>query len=304
MILPFAAADCFISQAYGTSDIQVSKDVVFGKDQNPWTGKTETLMMDVYFPPASDTRTARPVVIHSHGGAYVRGDKGDNEEQMRVIASRGYVAASINYRLVPLLDLKVLSTRQAPKVGAEDIRAAVRFMRKQASAWNLDETRIALSGNSAGAMSSLYHAYAKKEQSEGNGGHAGYSSAVNAIVSVSGSLMDRALCTSVDSKTFEPSGCLINAEDDTKEMSSGDIPVVFLHGTADLTVPYLNALEAGQRANKTGVRNLFLTIPDATHVPMDDCLSTSEPYLHQWVSFLAGALNTAEAECPPSEVIV
>jgi acetyl esterase/lipase len=229
----------------------------------------------------------------------VYGDKGDNAKQMKAIASRGYVAASINYRLVPILETGVLATRQPPKIGAEDFRAAVRFMRKQASTWNLDTSRIVLSGNSAGAMNALYVAFAKKEQSEGNGGNPGYSSAVNAVVSVSGGLVDRALCNEVDPYTFEPSGCIINGEDDTDEMSSGDIPVVFLHGTSDTTIPYKNCLEAAQRANSTGVRNLLLSIPGAGHVPMDDCLSSSEPYLHQWTSFLAASLNTAEAECPP-----
>merc|ERR1712048_270269 len=108
-------------------------------------------------------------------------------------------------------------------------------MRKMASEWRLDASRIALSGNSAGALSALYHAYAKKEQSEGNGGNPGYSSAVNAVVSVSGGMRDRALCSKVDPKTFDPSGCLINGEDDTKEMSAGDIPAVFC--TAQLTLP-------------------------------------------------------------------
>jgi len=288
----------------GESEIQVTKDVVYGHDKNPWTHKTETLTMDVYFPPSTDTRTARPVVIHAHGGAYVMGEKSDNPEQLVALASRGYVTASINYRLVPILDAGKLATRQPPKVGAEDSRAAVRFIRKMATEWRLDVGRIALSGDSAGAMNALYHAFAKKEQSEGSGGNPEYSSAVNAVVSISGGLADRALCSKIDSKTFKPSGCIFNGEDDTNEMEQGDIPVAFVHGTADTTVPYANALEAAQRANNTGVNNVLVTIPGAAHVPLSDCLSSSEPYLHAWTSFLAASLDTAHTQCPQVNTVV
>merc|ERR1712107_49990 len=218
--------------------------------------------------------------------------------QMRALAARGYVAASINYRRVPIIEFGVLSTREPPKVGAEDSRCAVRSMRKMAKEWGLDTSRIALTGNSAGAINALYHSFAKKEQSEGSGGHSKYSSAINSVVSFSGSLWDRCLCKSYDNKTYAPSGCIINGEDDTNEMSSGDVPVAFVHGTADVTVPYKNCLAAVDRAKSTGVQNLLVSIPDAGHVPYEDFLSTSKPFLHQWTSFLAASLNTAQAECP------
>jgi len=297
VVLPFQGAECFITPSIDDADIKVESDIVFATDVNPWTRKNETLKMDLYYG-ANDQRKARPVLVHAHGGAYLYGSKTDKPEQLRAMASRGYVVASINYRLVPLLAFGALSTRQPPKVGGEDFRAAVRFLRKHASEWNLDENRIALTGNSAGALSALYVAYAKKEQSEGNGGNLEYSSAINAVVSFSGGLRDRALCQSADNVTFEPHKCTIDGEDDTDEMSTGDVPAVYVHGTADVTVPYANGLEAALRANATSVTNQLLSIPGAAHVPSDDFLSPDEPYLEQWTTFLAAALNTAEAECP------
>merc|ERR1711964_696175 len=153
---------------------------------NMWTGKTETLKMDVYLPPAEDTRKARPFVVHAHGGGYIYGSKNDNEAQMRAMAARGYVVACIDYRLVSILTIGELGTRHPPMSGAEDSRAAVRFLRAHASEYKLDLKRAALSGNSAGAMSALYHAYAKTEQSEGEGGNPDQDSSINTVISISG----------------------------------------------------------------------------------------------------------------------
>jgi len=304
VVLPFAKADCYVEPTYSTDSIQVMADVQYGSAVNMWSKSNEKLMMDVYFPPDADTRKERPVVVHAHGGGYFYGSRKDNDAQMRAIASRGYIAASIDYRLVPILALGELGTRHPPISGSEDSRAAVRFFRSKASEWRIDTNRIALSGNSAGAMSALYHAYAKKDQSEGSGGNPEQSSAINAVVSVSGGLVDQVLCQSVDPDTYVPSGCLYNGEDFTNELQAGDVPVAFIHGTADVTVPFRNSLEAATRANATGVNNVWLPIPGAGHVPMDDCLSTDEYYLHAWTEFLAKALNTAEAECPTKSLMV
>lgn len=304
VVLPFAKADCYVEPTYSTDSIQVMKDVQYGSAVNMWSKQTESLKMDVYFSPDSDARKARPVVVHAHGGGYIYGSKNDNEVQMRALASRGYIVACIDYRLVSVLALGELATRHPPMSGAEDSRAAVRFLKSKAAEWKLDVDRFALSGNSAGAMSALYHAFAKTSQSEGSGGNPEQSSAINAVVSISGGLVDQVLCNSVDPVTFVPSGCLFNGEDFTNELQAGDVPVAFVHGMADVTVPFRNSLEAAQRANATGVNNVWLPIPGAGHVPMDDCLNPDEYYLYAWTEFLAKALNTAEAECPTKSVFV
>lgn len=61
----------------------------------------EKLMMDVYEPPMSDQRQARPAMVYIHGGAFVGGDKsmGDIVWFMKELVKRGFVCASINYRL-------------------------------------------------------------------------------------------------------------------------------------------------------------------------------------------------------------
>ena len=58
-------------------------------------------MLDSYFPPESDQRAKRPVIVVMHGGGFTGGDKQDVDQITYAtrMASRGYVVLSINYRL-------------------------------------------------------------------------------------------------------------------------------------------------------------------------------------------------------------
>lgn len=46
-----------------------------------------------------DTLTNRPFILLIHGGGFVGGDKSSWEDECKEFAKRGYVTASINYRL-------------------------------------------------------------------------------------------------------------------------------------------------------------------------------------------------------------
>jgi|EP01046_Picozoa_sp_COSAG06_P046870 acetyl esterase/lipase len=56
--------------------------------------------MDFYAPPPSqDRRSKRPTVVLVHGGSFVGGDKQSFAPLATVLAQRGFVVGSINYRL-------------------------------------------------------------------------------------------------------------------------------------------------------------------------------------------------------------
>ena len=75
----------------------------------------------------------------------------------RLMALRGYVAASINYRL-----LGNCLVGAAP--AGHDVRAAIRYVRSQALAWNIDPERVAVMGSSAGAIAGRFRPSARKYQ--------------------------------------------------------------------------------------------------------------------------------------------
>ena len=73
---------------------------------------------------------------------------------------RGYVTVSINYRMTG--DSWTWESQKAIKDAQEDFRAAIRFVRSVADDQRLDTDKIIVSGDSAGAMTSLFVAYAKE----------------------------------------------------------------------------------------------------------------------------------------------
>ena len=96
-------------------------------------------VMDVYLPDGGGD--ARPGILVVHGGGWRIGDKESQGAMARRFARSGYVAASLNYRLVP---------DGAYPAAIQDVKCAIIFMRSMAAEWGLDRDRLAITGYSAG----------------------------------------------------------------------------------------------------------------------------------------------------------
>ncbi len=93
------------------------------------------LLLDVFVPPGPP----KPLVVWIHGGAWQNGNK-ENAPSMQLLPA-GFAAASIRYRL----------SQQAPMPAQiDDCRAAIRFLRANASKYGYDATKIGIWGSSAG----------------------------------------------------------------------------------------------------------------------------------------------------------
>ncbi len=89
----------------------------------------------------------RPLLIAIHGGGWVAGDKTQNPAEVRHWLEKGISYAAINYRLT------VTDPLPAP---VYDAARAVQFLRSKAAEWNINKNRIALTGGSAGACTSMW----------------------------------------------------------------------------------------------------------------------------------------------------
>src|SRR5262245_1854065 len=106
------------------------------------------LTLDLYLPAGSVSGGA-PVIIYVHGGGWTSGHtrhSGAFENWPGVLASlasKGYVVASLNYRL----------SSEAPSPAAEqDIKSAVRWLRASATRFGIDKRRVGIWGGSAGGQ--------------------------------------------------------------------------------------------------------------------------------------------------------
>ena len=125
----------------GRRDQTSRSDVFDGEGFRPLT-------LDLYLP-ASQVRGGAPVIIYVHGGGWTSGHtrhSGAFENWPGVLASlagRGYVVASLNYRL----------SGEAPSpAAAQDVKSAVRWLRGNATRFGVDKRRIGISGGSAGGQ--------------------------------------------------------------------------------------------------------------------------------------------------------
>ena len=149
-------------------------NVVYGTATN-FNGGTDTLKMDIYTPYCDDQAhiATRPLLLVIHGGAFLAGDKGESNITAicKQFAKRGYVTASINYRLGFISDKLawncnypnyscVFSTDSAEWYRAyfraiQDGKGALRYLINRHKSFRIDTSNVFLAGESAGAIISL-----------------------------------------------------------------------------------------------------------------------------------------------------
>jgi alpha/beta superfamily hydrolase len=253
--------------------VTVTSNITYGSATGV-NGQNVVLIMDIY-QPTGDTVSKRPLIVWAHGGSFIGGSKvdGDVVDLATHFAKMGYVCASINYR-VGMFPIDSINATKAVIRATQDMKAAVRFFRKDAATSNsykIHSNYIFAGGSSAGAFMSLHLAYMDKVSEipayvnianmdgiDGASGNPGYSHHVNAVINLCGALGDS-----------------IWAE-------AGDIPFCSMHGNMDQTVPYGKAMisvagypimvVAGSaalspRAVHIAVNNPFYTYWGADHVP-------------------------------------
>ncbi|MEZ6123552.1 MAG: alpha/beta fold hydrolase [Planctomycetaceae bacterium] len=131
-----------------------------------------TLEMDIYRPKAEWGKL--PAIVCIHGGGWANGNRSSHAAIAQGLAARGFVAATISYRL----------SGEAPFPAAiHDCKAAVRFLRAHAEQYGIDSDRIGAIGLSAGGhLTALLATSAGVKELEGDGGHSEFSSAIQAAV--------------------------------------------------------------------------------------------------------------------------
>ncbi len=241
--------------------VATTSDLVYGSAVNN-SGQTVTLTFDLY-QPVGDTVTARPAIVWVHGGSFSSGDKTSPElvDEANTFSKKGYVNASINYRLEPggcAASTPTVTCVIAINEAFQDAQSAVRFFRTNAATYGIDDTRIAIGGSSAGAITALNVGFSTGEDP---------TAAVGAAVSLSGAR-------------------LIGTPD------ANDAPSLLFHGTADPVVPYQWAVNTVNAATAAGLDSFLTSWAGAGHVPY---LQHRTEILDQTTNFLWWEMDLANA---------
>jgi len=214
-----------------------------------------SLMLDAHIP---DGQGPFPAAILVHGGGWVAGDKQQYITYIfQPLTDAGFAWFSINYRLAPQFRFPA---------DAEDVEAAIRYVKANAGKYNVDINRLVLIGESAGGHLVSYVGARNRPDSS-----------VSAVVSMYGihdfiaaaaawkpfphEVLDLfgIKAVNVDTAPF-----LIRASP-VFYISKDMPPFLLMHGSKDEDVPYEQSVEMCEKMRHAGAHCDLITIEGAPH---------------------------------------
>ena len=219
-------------------------------------GRPERL--DLYVQYARDLKVRRPGVLFIHGGGFTGGDKAEyrSASVSADLARAGYVVVSCNY---------VLGPKDKPGVwprNIADCRDAVRWMRANADALDLDPDRIAVAGGSAGGYLALMVGLSDDKTGPGGDLAAKHSAKVSAVIDFYG-----VVNFSKHGKGQVPG---VSAAEQAAYLPENqcdpqDPPVLIMHGSADTTVDIAQSAAMAKALRAAKVSHEYVVVDGAPH---------------------------------------
>lgn len=207
-----------------------------------------------------------PAIVCIHGGGYRAGKREAYDKLLVTLAQHGYVAITVTYRLAPAYPFPA---------AVHDCKAAVRWLRANATKYHVDPARIGAMGGSAGGhLAQFLGVTAGLPQFEG-AGNLDQSSAVSCVVNFYGpSDFTKSYDKSVDAKEVLP--LFLGGDLSTKRrehiiasplywVTPAAAPTLCLHGTADEYVAYEQATWIVDKLKSAAVEAELIGFEGAGH---------------------------------------
>jgi acetyl esterase/lipase len=220
------------------------------------------LHLDVY-EPRKQTSSA-PGIIVIHGGGWTEFDKSIMDGTAAKLARAGFVAFSVDYRL---LKYREHPPRNQWPAQLEDCQRAVRWVRRHAQEYHVDPSQIGSFGHSAGGqLAALLGMTDASDPTE-----PGVSSQVQAVVDVSGvsdftgyqGADGDGLFAALFGGTEEQVPAVWRAASPVFRVQTDDPPFLLVHGTWDRDVPLRQSQELARALKNAGVDVTLVTVDDA-----------------------------------------
>ncbi len=241
-------------------DYAVKVDITYG------VANGQQLRLDAYTP----RKAAGPVptLVYIHGGGWEGGEKVGVDLELLPYLEMGWAAVNVDYR--------VTSISHAP-AAVEDCRCALRWVIRNAKQYKFDISKIVVTGHSAGGHLALMTGMLPESAGLDNQCPGDEDLRVAAIINWFGITDVADLLEGENRRAFavawlgsQPNrGELAKAVSPLSYVRKGLPPVFTIHGDADPTVPYDQAVRLHQALDKAGVLNQLVTIPGGRHGGFD-----------------------------------
>jgi alpha-N-arabinofuranosidase len=209
-----------------------------------------------------------PAVVLVHGGAWITGNHAMENPFAIELARRGYVTATVEYRL---------SNEAKYPAAIHDLKAAVRWLRAGAARYHIDPDRIAAVGASAGGhLVALLGATNEMANFEGSGDNPRVSSTVQSVVDIDGPAtfidpgnIEKEIKGPLDTNTRFIGGTFKEKPDVWREASPithvnrRSAPVLFINSSSYR--PFQQREEMRDKLNALGIVSEIVVIPDTPH---------------------------------------
>jgi len=241
-----------------TTQIEAHPDLTYAR----YGGRE--LQLDLFRP--KDFEKPLPAIVCIHGGGWSKGSRVNHAHIAKALAARGYVTVSISYRL---------SGEQGFPAQIEDAKAAVRWLRANATKWGIGPDAIGATGLSAGGhLAALLATSGGVESLEGSGGNATFSSTIQAAAPMGAQtdfMSERNRKISSEKKIWQQflGGSQEEVPQTYKQASprfhidSGDPPTLFVTGEFDDPSTHAEAIRRDHQS--LGIPTGLFVIPGAPH---------------------------------------
>jgi acetyl esterase/lipase len=262
-LFSFAFSMALFTATQGAEPI-VPHDVTFDRNVEYANPDDQHLQMNIARPKSG--AGPFPTILCIHGGGFRAGSREGYNQLCITLAQHGFVAATMSYRLAPKFQFPA---------AVHDTKAAVRWLRANATRLNIDPNRLGVTGGSAGGhLAQFLGVTAGVKDFEGTE-NPGYSSSVNCVVNFYGpSDFTKSYGKSVDAHEVLPlwlGGNLETAR--LRHIQSSPLnwvtptaaPTLLIHGTEDKYVNYEQAIWMRDRLAACGAEVELLTLDGAGH---------------------------------------
>ena len=207
------------------------------------------LQLDIYR--QKGLKEPAPTMIFVHGGAWKKGKRQDYLPYMIDYAKKGYVTATVSYRLSKVAKFPA---------AAQDVNCGIKWIKQHAEDYGIDPDRLVLIGGSAGGHLSLLLGYGGEEAVFNQDCEQGRDSKGKAIVDFYGPV-DLTTPYSITTEqvqsfmgvSYEKNPELYQLGSPSTFISADDPPTLIFHGTIDSLVPVSQSDSLASWLDQAGV---------------------------------------------------